>query len=460
MQPMEWNTAKIKECEQAGGQGLLRDERSLTFFGEDFGRLTQQIPTVVAVPSNTEKLQQIVRYANQKKLPLTIRGNGLSQGGQALCIPGGMVLQLQELNRVLEKNENSIWAEANATWSDVIKKSLKSAQVPYVVPYNAHLSIGGVLSAGGVGASSFRFGSATAHVNALEIVTANGEIQIVDKDSPLFQACLGGQGRFGIITKAEISLRLCKKQVRTFFLLYLDKDHWLKDMQALQESIDYLEFFCTPAIQGARLTAKGRLPFAEWLFGLHIAVEYDNEPPTLESLGVRISPWKVTHIQEEDIASFLHRHDSRFQSMKLSGQWSLQHPWFECFVPADVLFSELEDLLASLPVYYATVLQIVPIRKLDPSGFFMLPESSEAIYAVMILNPGLPAFLIPGCLEAIQMLDRRFLPSGGKRYLSGYLGENLPACYWQQHFGEKYQDWIKLKEELDPNKIFCSHLHK
>ncbi|MCE3044930.1 FAD-binding protein [Legionella sp. 16cNR16C] len=459
MQPREWSSTQIRQCAKTGGQSLLSDERSRVFFGEDFGRLKQQLPAAAVVPANVDRLQDIVRYANQNKLPLTIRGNGLSQGGQALSISGGVVVHLQELNNVLDKREHSIWVEANATWSDLIKRSLKTSEIPYVVPYNAHLSVGGVLSAGGVGASSFRFGSATAHVNALEVVTANGEKQIVDGNSPLFHACLGGQGRFGIITKAEIRLRICKKQVRTFFLSYLDKENWLRDMKNLQEEVDYLEFFCTPAIQGARLTSKGRLPFAEWLYGLHIAIEYENEAPALENLVSKISPWKVSHVQEEDISSFLHRHDSRFQSMKLSGQWGLQHPWFECFLSGESLFSELQDLLAMLPVYYATVLQIVPIRKIEPTGFFMLPDTSDDIYAVMILNPGLPGFLIPGCLETIQLLDRRFLPGGGKRYLSGYLGENIPSHYWQQHFGEKYESWIKLKEEVDPNQIFCSHLH-
>ncbi|MCK1850963.1 hypothetical protein MXD98_16720, partial [Legionella pneumophila] len=40
-----------------------------------------------------------------------------------------------------------------------------------------------------------------------------GRKQIVEKNSPLFQACLSGQGRFGAITKACIQLRSVQPRV-------------------------------------------------------------------------------------------------------------------------------------------------------------------------------------------------------------------------------------------------------
>jgi hypothetical protein len=77
----------------------------------------------------------------------------------------------------------------------------------------------------------------------------------------------------------------------------------------------------------------------------------------------------------------------------------------------------------------------------------------------MILNPGLPKPLIPSCLETIKNLDTHFLLQGGKRYLSGYLGNSINTSYWKTHFGKNYTHWIKLKELYDPNRIFCSLLY-
>jgi hypothetical protein len=310
---------------------------------------------------------------------------------------------------------------------------------------------------GGVGAASFKHGVAASHVNALEVVTADGKIQRVDAESPLFHACLGGQGQFGVITRAAIQLRPCGRQVRTFFLTYVDKEQWLQDLSVFKNHADFIEAFCSPAPQGMKLTANGRRPFAQWLFSMQVSVEYDDEGPELIDLGNDIKPWKILHRQDEPMESYLFRHESRLRAMRASGQWELQHPWYECLVPHDVVLSELDDLLYSLPLYYATLVHLVPISGKQPTGFFMRPGQSE-FFSVMILNPGVPAALVPGCLEVIREMDERFLARGGKRYLSGFLGSDLPPDYWVAHFGPDYASWLNLKRRYDPKGIFCSTL--
>ncbi len=450
-----WNSFHIKQCKKKLGQAMLHEEHSLVFFREDFGKLIQSTPVAVFEPKNTKDAQSFIQYAHDNQLPVTLRGNGMSQSGQSLAVPGGSILNMKHFNHVSETDSDSIWVEANATWASLLDSSLKQAMIPYVVPHNCNLSVGGVLSAGGIGASSFKYGSVTAHVKALEVLQANGELMYAEKQSPLMHACLGGQGRFGLITKACIALRPCLKQARTFFLVYLDKDEWLNDLHLCQETVDYVESFCTPAIQGAKLSKKGRLPFAQWFYALHVTREYDHLPPDFSDLGLK--PWRLLHTQDESIHSYLHRHDSRFNAMKMTGQWELQHPWYECFIPSSQL-NNLEELLAALPLHYATVVHLARVTPHTPAGFLQLPKDKD-IFALMILNPGLPKALIPSCLEAIKHLDALFLPEGGKRYLSGYLGDAPDKKFWQNHFAERYADWIELKERYDPQNIFCSVLH-
>lgn len=451
----KWNTYHKNHCKENLKQAMLLDEHSLVCFREDFGKLTQSIPEAVCEPTTIQELQVLMHYAHDHQLPLTIRGNGLSQSGQSLSIPGGMVLSMKHFNTVCAPEADSIWIDANATWASLLDKSLAQSLVPYVVPHNCNLSIGGVLSAGGIGGSSFKYGSVNAHVTGLELVQANGELSQVDTQSPLMHACLGGQGRFAVITKARIALRPCCKAVRTFFLVYLDKESWLADIQKCKNKADYVESFCTPAIMGAKLVEQKRMPFAQWFYALHVSVEFDNQLPDFKDLD--LSPWKLTHTQDEPINSYFHRHDSRFNAMKMTGQWELQHPWYECFLPGSLL-TNLEKLLAMLPMHYAPVVHIAAIAPVAKSGFLMLPKTEE-IFALMILNPGLAPALIPSCLETIKTLDTLFLSQGGKRYLSGYLGDSLDKTYWKNHFEEQYPDWIELKKRYDPQNIFRSFLH-
>lgn len=459
MQQIPWNMSHIKQCELITGQAMLSDEHSLVSFSEDFGRTIQSRPSAVCVPQTEVVLQKIIRYANEHHLPLTLRGNGMSQFGQSICDPGGLVVHMGELNSVCSQSEDSVWVEANTSWASLLASSLKVNRVPPVVPYNCDLSVAGVISAGGLGASSFRYGSVTAHVQALEVITADGELQRVEASSPLFQACLGGQGRFGVISKACIQLRPCSQNVRTFFLTYLDKEECLDDLKLFKLHADYIEFFCSPSIQGAKLSPRGRMPFAQWLYVLHVAIEYDDKAPELETFCPEANPWKVHHVQDETIDSYMHRHDSRFHAMKMSGQWELQHLWYECFVSAEILMPALEDLLSTLPLHYATVVQLVPIKNLHTPGFFMMPDSEE-VFAVMILNPGLPKPLVASCMEAIKSLDARLLSQGGKRYLSGFLGFDLQPDYWKNHFNSHYEAWINLKQQYDPKGTFRSVLHQ
>ncbi len=457
MSQTSWNAQHIAGCEQRTGQALLGDAHTLAVFSGDFGGLAHSTPAAVFSPSTIEALQQAVAYAHENGLPVTVRAHGLSQCGQTLPVAQGLTLHMDQFRAVHEREGESIWVDANASWSDLLAATLPEQRVPYVTPYNVNLSIGGSISVGGVGAASFRYGVAASHVTALEVITANGEIQRVGAESPLFHACLGGLGSFGVISKAAVELRPVGKQVRTYSLAYLDKEQWLRDLAVFKRRADFIETVCSPALQGTRSTANGRQPFAEWLFAMQVSFEYVNDAPELADLQSEIKPWKVSNCQDETIETYLLRHNSRFQAMKATGQWELQHPWYECLVPEDTMLAELDDLLDSLPLYYATVVHLVPITDRRPAGFFTTPGEPE-FFSVMILNPGVPAALLPGCLEAVKMLDERFLPRGGKRYLSGFLGQDLSPDYWKAHFGPAYETWLDLKKRYDPKGIFCSAL--
>lgn len=457
MLSQQWNTETIRQHKEATGQALLSDEQTLAFFSQDFGKLVQSKPSAVCIPENINSLQQLVAFAHQQKLPVTIRGNGLSQCGQSLPVPGGLTLSMQHFNKLVDLEEQAIWVEANTSWADLLAASLPEGKAPLVLPYNCNLSVGGVLSAGGVGASSFKYGAINAHVEALEVVDGSGKKHRVKKDSSLFNACLSGQGQFGVITKACIQLRPVLPQVKTFCLVYASQNQWFDDVEKLKEKIDYMELFCSPSIQGARLQDGRRVPMAQWLYGLHFSIEYEHIPPELNDIINDLKPWQIINSQEETISSYFLRHNSRFEVMKMLGQWDLLHPWYECFVATRVLKKYLPDLLQQLPIHYASLVHVVPMAK-QAQGFLMLPEE-DSICSVMILNPGVPAILKDSCLKAIEDLDACFIREGGKRYLSGYLGKELPEHYWKNHFGEKYDDWINLKKQFDPQGIFSSVLH-
>lgn len=454
-----WSTQHLRQCEERTGHGMLADGPVLDAFSRDFGGICHAQPAAVFSPSTTQALQQVVAYAHEHGLPLTVRAHGLSQGGQTVPEPGGLTLHMDQFRAVHAREGESIWVDANASWSELLAETLPHARVPYVTPYNTNLSVAGLISVGGVGAASFKHGIAASHVRALEVVTADGAIQRIGAESALFHACLGGLGQFGVITRAAIALKPCARQVRTYTLVYADEAQWLQDLAAFKRHADFIETVCTPALLGTRASPRGRQPFAQWLYAMQVSFEYDTGAPELASVEAPIEPWKIADCQDETMAEYLLRHNTRFHAMKLSGQWALQHPWYECLVPQQVALAELGGLLRSLPLYFATLVHVVPIARSQPSGFFMAPDQPEFV-SLMILNPGVPAPLVPGCLDAIKALDERLLSQGGKRYASGFLGSPLPPGYWETHFGDRHAGWTALKHRYDPKGIFGSSLSR
>lgn len=452
----QWNTAKIEQLKIETGQALISDESTLVSFSQDFGKLVTSHPQAVFIPQSIPALQSVIRFAQQEKLPVTIRGNGLSQGGQSLAILGGITVSMQHFNKSLELNNDLIWVEANVSWASLLEKTLTYSKAPYVLPYNCNLCVGGVLSAGGIGSSSFKEGTVTAHVHALEVIDGEGELRIVDKNSDLFHACLSGQGRFAVITKACIQLKKVKKQVKTFCLLYDNQEQWWKDIGTIKNKVDYMELTCSPTIQAFELKKGMRQPKPLWLYAAHLSIEYDDEIPDLQDIG-KVKPWKLMSTLDESIHSFLLRHNSRFDMMKRLGQWDLYHPWYECFIPTKVLENYLAEILQNLPLNFASLVHIVPIVK-KKNGFLMFPKE-DSVCEFMILNPGITEPLKENCLEAIKMLDHYFIPQGGKRYLSGFMGNNLADSYWKAHFEEHYTEWMALKKQYDPQGIFSSMLY-
>lgn len=452
-----WNKSNITQFEEDTGQALFKDEQTLALFSKDFGKIIHTNPAAVASPNTIKQLVELISYANQHQLALTIRGLGLSQGGQSLPIEGGLSVSMQYFDKVVSLEDDAIWVEANCTWANLLEATLPQGKAPYVLPYNCNLSVGGVLSAGGVGAASFKYGAINAYVDALEVVDGTGLLQVVDKASPLFHACLSGQGRFGVITKVKMRLKKVKSSVQTFFLVYADLQQWFEDVEKVRDKVDYMELICSPAPMGGAFKEGKREPMAQWLFGMHLSVGYDSQKPQLQDLASTLKPWRLLHTQEEPVHSYFLRHNGRFEMMRRLGQWDLVHPWYECYVPEALLKQHLDSFLKAFPLHYANIVHVVPIAR-QKANFMMFPEG-DSICSLMILNPGVPEDLKASCLKVIADLDAFLLEKGCKRYLSGYLGEVCSQTYWSKHFGAQYDLWMSLKQEFDPKGVFRSRLY-
>jgi FAD/FMN-containing dehydrogenase len=107
----------------------------------------------------------------------------------------------------LQGNE-TLDAQPGALWGDVAKVALEQSLTPPVMPDAMMLTVGGTLSVGGMGETSYRFGAQVDHVVELDVVTGAGEFVScsAERDSELFRMVLAGLGQCGIIVRARLRL--------------------------------------------------------------------------------------------------------------------------------------------------------------------------------------------------------------------------------------------------------------
>jgi cytokinin dehydrogenase len=445
----------------------LSDPTVLQSVRQDFGQIVQGNAQAILQPRDPQELAAILKSANQTGLPVTPRGRGRSQSGQAVSLTG-VTLDTSCLDSILYSERqsdetacNEITCGSGATWRQIMASCQTQGRLPFVMPLNLDLSLGGTLSAGGFGANSHRYGPAFAHVKSLEVVTGAGDLVTCSSQlrPEVFHAALGGLGRCGVIGSATLALRPFKPNVRTYYLLYEDLKPWLADQQRLAQmrQVDYLEGFCSASIQGLRKTEQGRRPFFHWQYGLHVGTELDpSQPPQDACILEGLQYHRLLLTEDDATVDYAARYDARFRAMRKSGAWEQAHPWFECMLPFDAAQTFISETLNLLPPFFGDGHRVIMLADTPAaSNQFMRPVAPAIIFA--ILPTGIPETQLPEALEVLATLNERLTQCGGKRYLSGWLG-NPTEQFWQTHFGSQYKQWCAIKQMLDPNRILRSIL--
>jgi cytokinin dehydrogenase len=436
---------------------------ALESYALDFGHLKRGTPVAVARPTTASELQALVRSAHRQGTKLTPRGMGLSQGGQSIA-DGSVALDLSLLNRVGDPDRQrlSIECEGGATWRSLVERCAPLGLMPAVVPLNLDLTVGGVLSVGGVGSTSHVHGPAVGNVLDLDLVTGTGDSVRGDaRENPqILGAALAGLGRCGVISRARVRLRPIQPRIRTVQLLYDDAGAWLDDQQHLlaqRRPPDSMEAFTSLAAQGLRNSPEGRRPFGVWFFGLSLSFEYGSEPPPAsDSLLSSLHPYRLVNVEDDDTLAFQDRYQPRFRSMRRLGYWEQPHPWVEAFLDLPSARAALPPLLASLPPSLGDGQRLMFIADRDLPPFLAVP-AGRPLVALALLPVGSHPALVTEDQQSMRAVHRRLLQAGGKRYLSGWL-ETMGGEDWRAHFGSRFPDWQALKPRLDPGGVFCSLL--
>ncbi|WP_156122578.1 FAD-binding oxidoreductase [Microbacterium hominis] len=198
-----------------GPRGVSSDPRQREKASVDGARMSpiiaEQLPLgvadLVALPANAEQIAQTVRIAVAHGVPVTPRGKGTGNYGQAIPMPGGLVLDTSRARAIVEVGDGWITAEAGAPMATLELAARQHGQQLWMYPSTVHSTLGGFLSGGSGGTGSIAHGSNhEGFVVALDVVTPASEGALVHVEGDDALGYVHNYGTAGIIARATVRL--------------------------------------------------------------------------------------------------------------------------------------------------------------------------------------------------------------------------------------------------------------
>lgn len=199
-----------------GDAFVLSDDEARQSYGHDETEDLVYLPEVVVKPASAGDVSAILRYCNEKKIPVTTRGGGTGLSGAALPVFGGVILSTERLNKIVEIDERNLQVTVEpGVITQVLQETVLAKNLYYPPDPSSRGScfIGGNIAHNSGGPRAVKYGVVKDYVLNLQVVLANGEIiwtgANVLKNSTgynLTQLMVGSEGTLGIVTQIVLKL--------------------------------------------------------------------------------------------------------------------------------------------------------------------------------------------------------------------------------------------------------------
>jgi FAD/FMN-containing dehydrogenase len=165
---------------------------------------------VAVQPTSAEEVQSVLAYCYAHDIPVTARGSGTGNYGQAVPLHGGVVLDLQRMDQIEEITADGVarcqpGARLAALETEARKSGWELRCYPSTV---VKASVGGFLAGGSGGIGSVAHGGLRdfGTVRAIEVVTMEATPRLLKYEGEKVHDILHAWGTNGIITRVWLAL--------------------------------------------------------------------------------------------------------------------------------------------------------------------------------------------------------------------------------------------------------------
>ena len=209
--------AAIKALEEKGIRTVTRGaavkQRSRDYFWYSpvlKDRLDHVVADFLCIPESQDDIIEILRICYANDVPVTTRGAGTGNYGQAMPLAGGCVMHVAKMNKVKEIHPGRVICEPGVILKDLDAACIADSgqEIRMFSSTWSTATIGGFIAGGSGGVGSIRWGSLRdpGNIIRLRVVTMEEEPRVIDITGDDLHRVSHAYGTNGIITEIEIPL--------------------------------------------------------------------------------------------------------------------------------------------------------------------------------------------------------------------------------------------------------------
>jgi hypothetical protein len=165
---------------------------------------------LVVIPDTEAEIVHTLRACHARQIPVTVRGAGTGNYGQAMPVRGGVVMDLTRQNKILWVERGAARAEAGIRLLDLDRAArTHSGQEQRMHPSTLrNATLGGFICGGSGGVGSITWGGLRDRGNVLgaRVITMEASPRVLELRGDDVQKVVHAYGTTGVVTEVEIAL--------------------------------------------------------------------------------------------------------------------------------------------------------------------------------------------------------------------------------------------------------------